>query len=150
MTKQIKMKHKPDKLELINEIENAKLDPSFSQQVERLHKLTVYGRWLFVAILWATIGALSIWGFRSEIALLQQNFTWVGVKYGLAYNRLPTLGLGLSVGMTLAVLVWQSRNILLGMPKEERRRLELQVFRIRQQGESHPLWKLVCQPQKKG
>ncbi|MGA9378588.1 MAG: hypothetical protein WBV73_07440 [Phormidium sp.] len=140
------MKQHEDKLEIIN----AKGDPSFATQVERLVELTVYGRWLFVGLLWITIGSLSLWGLRDEIALLQQHFTWVAVKYGLAYNRLPALGLALCVGMTVAVMVWQSRNILIGMPQAERRRLEQQVFRIRQQGKTHPLWNLVCQPKKNG
>lgn len=121
------------------------LDPIFKQQVQKLHNLTVYGRWLVVALLWLTIGSLSLWGLRSEIALLQQYFTWVAVRYGLFYNPLPTFGLGLCIGMTVSVLVWQSRNILLGLPQQEQQRLEQQVHKIRQQGPSHPLWKRVCQ-----
>lgn len=135
------MQQDEDKLEIIN----AKADSSFASQVERLHELTVYGRWLFVGFLWLTIGSLSLWALRDEIALLQQHFTWVAVRYGLAYNRLPAMGLGLCVGMTLGVMLWQTRNILIGISPTERRRLEQQVFRIRQQGKSHPLWNLVCQ-----
>lgn len=127
------------------ETENANLDPTFKQQVQRLHHLTVYGRWLFVALLWISIGSLSLWGLRSEIAMWRQYFTWVAVRYGLYYNPLPTFGLAFCIGMTVAVLVWQSRNILLGLPRPEQRRLEEQVYRIRQQGSSHPLWKWVCQ-----
>jgi len=127
------------------ETENANLDPTFKQQVQRLHHLTVYGRWLFVALLWISIGSLSLWGLRSEIALWRQYFTWAAVRYGLYYNPLPTFGLAFCIGMTVAVLVWQSRNILLGLPRPEQRRLEEQVYRIRQQGSSHPLWKWVCQ-----
>lgn len=120
------------------------LDPIFKQQVQKLHHLTVYGRWLVVALLWLTIGSLSLWGLRSEIALWQQYFTWVAVRYGLFYNPLPTFGLALCIGMTVSVLVWQSRNILLGLPHQEQQRLEQQVHKIRQQGPSHPLWKRVC------
>lgn len=119
-------------------------DPSFHQEVQRLHHLTVYGRWLFVALLWVSVAPLSLWGLRSEIALWRQYFTWVAVRYGLYYNLLPTLGLAFCIGMTVAVLVWQSRNILTGLPRQEQRRLEQQVRRIRQQGPSHPLWKWVC------
>jgi hypothetical protein len=46
--------------------------------------------------------------------------------------------------MTTGVLIWQSRNILLGIPEGEKQRLEKQVCRIRQQGQTHPLWKWVC------
>lgn len=125
--------------------DNAKLDQTFKQQVERLHRLTVYGRWLFVILLWVSIGFLSLWGLRLEIVLWRQYFTWVAVRYGLYYNPLPTFGLAFCIGMTVAVLVWQSRNILLGLSHPEQRRLEQQVCRIRQQGPSHPLWKWVCQ-----
>lgn len=125
--------------------ETQNFEPSFYQEVQRLHQLTVYGRWLFVALLWISVGSLSLWGLRSEIALWRQYFTWVAVRYGLYYNPLPTFGLAFCIGMTVAVLVWQSRNILLGLPRPEQRRLEQQVYRIRQQGPSHPLWKWVCQ-----
>lgn len=123
----------------------SEIDPTFRLQVQRLHRLSVYGRWLVVGLLWVSIGLLSLWGLRSEIALLRQYFTWVAVQYGLYYNPLPTLGLALCIGMTASVLVWQSRNILLGLPQQEQQRLEQQVYRIRQQGPSHPLWKRVCQ-----
>jgi hypothetical protein len=118
-------------------------DPNFTQQVQRLYRMTVYGRWFVVAILWGSIGLLSLWSLRSEIALWRQHFTWVAVRYALIYNRFSTLGLGLCIGMTAAVLVWQSRNILWGLPTEEQNRLEQQVHRIRKQGTSHPLWKWI-------
>lgn len=143
---QIMMKQDENKLDIVT----AKADPNFAEQVERLLEITLYGRWLVVVLLWLTVGSLSLWALRNEISLLQQHFTWVAVKYGLAYNRLPAVGLGLCVGMTVAVMLWQSRNILIGMPQKERQRLEQQVFRIRQQGKSHPLWNLVCQPKKNG
>ncbi|QLE54557.1 hypothetical protein [Nostoc sp. TCL26-01] len=122
-----------------NNTEN--VEPSLAAQVQRLHELTVYGRWLFVGCLWLTIAPLSLWGLRAEIALWQQYFTWVAVRYGLFYHPWSTLGLGLCLGMTAAVLVWQSRNILLGLPQREKQRLENQVFHIKQQGPTHPLWK---------
>jgi hypothetical protein len=120
-------------------------DPSFTQQVQRLHQLTVYGRWLFVSFLWLTIIPFCLWDLRSEIALWQQYFTWVAVRFGLLYHPLSTLGLSFCIGMTVAVLVWQSRNILIGLPQQEKERLEKQVCRIRQQGPSHPLWKYICE-----
>ena len=125
--------------------ENANLDPIFKQQLQRLHRLTVYGRWLFVILLWVSIGFLSLRGLRLEIVLWRQYFTWVAVRYGLYYNPVSTVGLAFCIGMTVSVLVWQSRNILMGLPRPEIRRLEQQVCRIRQQGPSHPLWKWVCQ-----
>ena len=119
-------------------------DQTFEIEVQRLHKLTVYGRWLTVILLWISVGSLSIWGLRREIALWLEHFTWVAVRYGLSFHRWPTLGLGLCLGMTLGVLTWQSRNMVRGLPLREKQGLEQQVRRIRQQGPSHPLWKWVC------
>ncbi len=127
----------------------------FHEQVKRLHRVTVYGRWLVASCLWLTIGAWSLWSFRDDIALVQEYFTWAAVRAGLSCSQtrvggwlpciipLRTLGLTLCIGVTTSVLVWQSRNILFGLPRPEKRRLEQQVQRIRQQGRSHPLWKWV-------
>jgi hypothetical protein len=120
-------------------------DATFQKEVERLHRLTVYGRWLTVGVLWLTIGSLSLWGLRYPISLILDYFTWSAVRYGLAFHRWSAIGLAICVGSTVAVLIWQSRNILVGLPEREKKRLEQQVFRIRQQGSSHPLWKFVCQ-----
>jgi hypothetical protein len=125
---------------------NSDLDPTFKAQVKRLHQLTVYGRWLVVSLLWLTVAPLSLWGWRYEISLLRSHFTWAAVRYSIIYNRLPAIGLALCVGMTLAILVWQSRNILLGLSPQDQKRLEQQVHRISKQGASHPLWKWVCKP----
>ena len=126
-------------------LSSVELDPIFKQQVQKLYNLILYGRWLVVAFLWLSVGALSLWGLRSEIALWLQYFTWVAVKFALYYNPLPTIGLTVCLVMTISVIVWQSRNILLGLPPEEQRRLEQQVQKIRQQGATHPLWKWICQ-----
>lgn len=123
--------------------ETSNLDPTFQRAVQRLHYLTVYSRWIVVSLLWLSVGALSIWGMRDEISLWLEHFTWIAVLYGLRYNPLPTLGLCLCISMTLSVLIWQSRNILLGMPRAEKHRLEVQVLRIRAAGQTHPLWKWV-------
>ena len=118
-------------------------DSVFQRQVQRLHQLTVYTRWLVVGLLWLTVGVFSLWGLRSELVLWRQHFTWTAVRYAFAYNRLPTMGLGLCLGMTIGVLVWQSRNILFGIPPVEKRRLEQQVVKIRQQGSTHLLWNWI-------
>ena len=126
-------------------LSSVELDPIFKQQVQKLYNLILYGRWLVVAFLWLSVGSLSLWGLRSEIALWLQYFTWVAVRFALYYNPLPTIGLTVCVVMTISVIVWQSRNILLGLPPQEQRRLEQQVQKIRQQGSTHPLWKWICQ-----
>jgi hypothetical protein len=121
-------------------------DPIFQAQVQRLYHFTVYGRWLVISVLWLILIPASLWGLRFEIALWQDYFTWAAVRYALIYNRLPALGLGICVGMPVAVLIWQSRNILMGLSPAHQRYLHKQVLRIRQQGKSHPLWKWICEP----
>lgn len=127
------------------ERQNESTDAIFKAQVQRLHHLTVAGRWLVVGLLWLTVGSISLWSLRSEIDLLRSHFTWAAVRYSIYYNQVPAFGLGFCVATTTAVLVGQSRNILLGMPPQYQKRLETGVCRIRQQGPTHPLWKWVCQ-----
>jgi len=122
-------------------------DPTFILQVEKLHRLTVYARWTLVSFTWLVIGLPSLWGLRSDLELMLAEFTWASLRYTLSlyYSPLPTMGLIFCISITTAVLFWQSRNILFGMPQEEKNRLEQQLLRIRQQGSSHPMWKWICQ-----
>jgi hypothetical protein len=46
----------------------SELDPIFKNQIDRLHGLTVYGRWLAIALLWLTVGAYSLWELRYPIS----------------------------------------------------------------------------------
>jgi hypothetical protein len=99
--------------------------------------------WLVNGVLWLTIGSLSLWGLRHEWATLRQYFTWTAVRYALAYNRLSAIGLSICVGLTVALLVAESRYLLFGLSKAERQRLERLLEQIQQQGSSHPLWHRV-------
>ncbi len=121
----------------------AELDPTFQQALTRLYQLTVYSRWLLVSGLWLTLGTASLWALRYPIALLQEHFTWSAIRYGLASNPLPAIGIGTCIGLTLAVLLWQSRNILFGLTPAEQTHLNKIVAKIKQQGQTHPLWKWV-------
>jgi hypothetical protein len=125
------------------------LDPQTQQDIQRLYRLTVYGRWLVVLLFWLTIGAFSLWQLRYRIAILLDYFTWAAVRYGLAYHLTAALGLSLCIGLTAAVLTWQSRNRLFGLPEIEKQRLQQQALRIRQQGKSHPLWRWVCEEKRR-
>lgn len=127
------------------QIAQSELDPVFKAQVQRLHQLTVYGRWLLVALLWATLAPLSLWRWSYEISLMRSHFTWSALRYGFIFNPMPVLGLTICFAVTVAVIVWQCRNLLLGIPHQEQKRLEQQVRRICQQGPTHPLWRLICQ-----
>jgi hypothetical protein len=119
------------------------LDPAFQAEIERLHALTVFGRWALAIGLWLTVGAASLWSIRQQIGLLMEYFTWSGLRYTLIFNRFSTIGLYLCIGMTVSVLLWQSRNILWGRSAYDQARLHQQLLKIRQQGESHPLWQWV-------
>lgn len=121
-----------------------KFDPELQKQVQKLHRLTVYGRWLVVIGSWLLLGPPGIWGLREEFSLWFEYFSWPALRYGLYYNRIAAICLATCIGMTAAVLVWQSRNILIGISDRELYRLEKQVKQIRATGPTHPLWRWVC------
>jgi len=131
----------PRKLQILS----SDLDPTLKTQVMRLHQLRVYGRWLVVSLLWVTVVPLCLWGWSYELSLMRSHFTWAALRYSIIFNPLPAFGLGFCIATTTSVLVWQSRNILVGLPHQDQKRLEQQVRRIGQQGVSHPLWKWVFQ-----
>jgi hypothetical protein len=119
------------------------LDASFQNAIQRLHKLNVYARWSFVLFLWLVLAPLSLWGLRDAIGLMREYFTWSALRYGLVYNPLSSIGLTFCISMTVAVLIWQSRNILFGFSNAYQARLVKRTQRIHQQGKSHPLWRWV-------
>ena len=121
----------------------SKQDSDFQQKVTKLYQLSIYGRWLVVIASWLTFGIYALWSLRSEIAIAFDYFTWAAVYYGLHFNFIPTLCLAYCIGITTSVLVWQSRNIIWGLPAPEQRRLEKKAERIIAQGDRHPLWKWI-------
>lgn len=120
-------------------------DQMLERQVQRLIEVQTYLRWMLDVFLWLTVGTASIWALRSEIELWIASFTWAAVRISLAYNRLPMLGLGLCIAMTLSTLIWQSSIILWGVSPRERRSLINQVKSIKAKGKSHLLWRWVCE-----
>ncbi len=120
-------------------------DALLERQVQRLVTVQTYLRWLFDLFLWLTLGAASIWALRSDIELWIATFTWAAVRVTLMYNRLPMLGIGLCVAMTLATLVWQSSIIIWGINPREKRSLLQQIDKIKQKGRNHWLWRWVCE-----
>jgi hypothetical protein len=117
------------------------LDPDFAADLERLAVLTVRLRWAVVVGLWLTIGAASLWGIRSQLWLMSQYFTWAALHYAFRFNRWNALGIMICTVMTLSVLLGQSRDILFGRSGSEQERLHQQLLRIKQQGETHPMWR---------
>jgi hypothetical protein len=122
-------------------IDAVPLDPDFAADLERLAALTIRLRWAVVVGLWLTIGALSLWGIRENLVLMSQYFTWAALHYTFRFNRLNALGIMICTVMTLSVLLGQSRDILFGRSGSEQERLHQQLLRIKQQGESHPMWR---------
>lgn len=118
-------------------------DPSLTQQIQRLYELNLYRRWLFVMLCWLTLGQYALWQLREEIVLIREHFTWVAIRYGLAFNLIPAFSLFFCIGATGAVLVWQSLHIINGLSPREKMRLENQVKHIQKSGPKHPLWKWV-------
>lgn len=121
----------------------SKIQSDFQHQVTRLYLLSIYGRWLFVAVSWLTLGVYALWNLREEIAICLDYFTWAALYYGLHFNFVPTLCLAFCIGVTVSVLVWQSRNLIWGLPADEKRQLERQVKKIVAKGKKHPLWKWI-------
>ncbi|MFM7470512.1 MAG: hypothetical protein ACKO5P_03270 [Nodosilinea sp.] len=110
-------------------------------RLERLRLILMRRWWLATALLWLILGSLSLISLRREIGQLHQYFTWTALRYALAYNRLAALGLGLCIGLSLALLLAESRYILFGLSRGERRRLQQSLERVRQRGPGHPLWR---------
>lgn len=119
------------------------LQSDFERKVAKLHRLTVYGRWLFVLVSWFTLGLYALWHLKDEIALWFDYFTWAAVYYTFHFNFVPTLCLAFCVGITISVLIWQSRNIISGLPADEQRGLARRVKKIEAQGQKHPLWRWI-------
>jgi hypothetical protein len=119
------------------------MDAELAEAVQRLHELQVKGRWLLNAVLVLVLMPPSLWDLRSELQLWNQYFTWVAVRYGLAYHPLATLGLTIPIAFVTATLVWQSRNIIFGLSQREKYRLEKQATAIRAKGERHWLWRWI-------
>ncbi|NJM97762.1 MAG: hypothetical protein HC800_11925 [Phormidesmis sp. RL_2_1] len=118
-----------------------------AREIEALRQATLRSWWWVCLALWLTVGAVSLWWLRSDLQELREYFTWAAVRYMLAYGRLAAVGLGLCVGLTLALLVGESRHILFGLSVSERDRLTAQLNKIHAQGPSHPQWKVI-QPTK--
>lgn len=115
----------------------------FPKQVQRLHQLMVYSRWLLVIFSWLVVTPVVLWQVQDEIALMQSYFTVAALRYALLFNPGCAIALTWCLGITTAVLLWQSSNILFGFSNRYCRHLERQVRRIRKRGKSHLLWRWV-------
>jgi len=90
-----------------------------NQQVARLYRQQVWRRWQLVGLFWLGFGLPVLWSLRSQLALCWEYFTWAALRSALWSNFGLSVGLTFCVAITLSTLVWQSRNILWGLPKGE-------------------------------
>jgi hypothetical protein len=116
-------------------------DLTLRQQVEKLHQLTIYGRWILIAICWLTLVPWGLWQLRETISLCQEYCTWAAVRLSLEFNLWGSFALTFTVAFTTSVLVWQSSHILRGgLSAKEKYYLAEKVKKIRQQGQKNLLW----------
>jgi hypothetical protein len=118
-------------------------DSELGIQMQRLHQLTVFSRWVLIVLSWAITLPIVFWQLREEIALIRSHFTMAAVRYALVFNPGYAIALSWCLGITTAVLLWQSSNILFGFSERYRQELEKRVRRIRRKGKSHLLWRWV-------
>ncbi len=117
---------------------------NLSKPARRLYELSLYGRWLFVLLCWLMLAPYSVWRLWKDFQLWREHFTWVAVRYAFAFNLIAAFSLFFCIGITGAVLVWQSNHLLRGLSDREKMRLENQARKIQESGSQHPLWKWVC------
>lgn len=121
-----------------------------AQELEALRRAMMRTWWQTCLVLWLTIGLVSLWWVRGDLIEIGQYFTWAAVRSIFLYSRLAGMGIALCIGVTFALLVSESRQILWGMSVEERSRLSAQLDRIHEQGTSHPQWHLIRQVRERG
>jgi hypothetical protein len=123
-------------------------DPDLHRQrrIKRLHLLTSYTRWFLVLGSWLMIAPIALWHLRDELSLLSDHFTWVAVRYGLAYNLVPAVGIFFCLGITASTLLWQGYHSLRGISPKEQVHLENRLKNIDNLDPSHPLRKWLSKP----
>lgn len=99
------------------------ISPNEAEQMLIIRQ-TWMGRWWFIVLgLWLTVGVASLWSLRRTFYQITQYFTWTAIRYGLAFNRLAAIGLGVCIGLTVALLVKETRFQFFGLTPKERQDL---------------------------
>jgi hypothetical protein len=132
-----------DQLEQLKQLNHLLDQTNLNQHIDRLYQFSIYRRWFIIICLWLTIGVYSLWTLRREIALWIDDFTWVAVRYALAYNKLAAIGLGFCLGFTLATLISQSIHILQGYSPRQKYLLEQKVLNIQAKGQKNFLYRWI-------
>ncbi len=98
---------------------------------------------LGVVLSWLSLGGLSLWLVRDEIALLASYFTWVGLRYAIVYNRTAAIALSFCIGLTLAELIWFCRYVVWGLSPRQEQQIQAWLSEIRKRGDRHVLFPLL-------
>ncbi|MGD1904459.1 MAG: hypothetical protein ACFB0C_00525 [Leptolyngbyaceae cyanobacterium] len=98
-------------------------EPFSTAQLEQLWRRWTRRWWLITLGLWLTVGSASLWGLRHTFEQLSAYFTWAAIRYGLGFNRPAAMGLGLCLGMTVALLIRESRHLIWGLSGRDRAQL---------------------------
>ncbi|BAW96349.1 hypothetical protein NIES970_12750 [[Synechococcus] sp. NIES-970] len=117
-------------------------DNSLSPLARKLARLNVLGRWLFVVMLWLTLGNYGFWALREEFPLWQEYLTWAVIRLSLGYHYWASAALTLCVAYTCAILVWHSQKLLRGWSDRECYRLNRWAERL-DQNKRHWLWRVL-------
>lgn len=117
-----------------------KLEP----KIQKIYRINLYLKWITVLIFWLSFGLFGMWELREEIALWQQYFTWSALRYALVYHRLAAIALSICIGLTVGLLITQSRDLLWGISDQEKYRLQQEIDKICAKGKSHPFYKFLC------
>ncbi|MBV5260587.1 hypothetical protein FLX56_19430 [Synechococcus moorigangaii CMS01] len=117
-------------------------DNHLSPLATKLVKLTIFGRWLMVVLLWLILGSYSVWALRPEFPLWQDYLTWAVVRLSLGYHFWASVALSICIAYTCGVLVWHSQKLLRGWSAQERYRFNQWAERLAQ-NRHHWLWSVL-------
>lgn len=127
----------------VNSPHSPSSDAILNRQVYQLLRLQMVWRWLWVGLIWLTIGAWSLWELRESIMLLHDYFSLTGVIYSLYFHLGAACGIVICLAFTCSSILWQISYIFWGLTDKERHQLAVKVNKIQTAGAKHPLWRWI-------
>lgn len=123
-------------------------DPILEQQVEKLHLISIYSRWILVLFCWLTLVPWGLWQLRDTLSLCRQYCTWAIWRVDMfEFHFGAGLAIIFTIAFTTSTLVWQSYHILNGgLSEKEKYYLAKKVKKINQQGRKNFLWHWLKNP----
>jgi hypothetical protein len=118
--------------------------PDIDRQVSQLRRVEAWVRWLWIALIWLTLGTWSCWEMRESLIQLYEYLSWTGIQYSFFFHLMGGGGgLIICLSMTASCILWQIGQTFLRVSPRERQRLEAKVQRIQKKGSKHPLWRWI-------